>query len=267
MEEKKFIRRKPTGSKKKTDATFPWFHLLGISSVLFALIIWTIISEFRVVEPLYLPSPSDLYIRFQEIKDSLADNYLKTFFRMMVGFVIGSSAGILVSLVMGRSRIASALTNPIIQILKPIPALALAPFAMLWWGIGVEGAFFLVIYGCFFVMVIDGIQAIKNVPKIYHWAGAALGATKSRIYSKIVLPYIIPSIVGGLRVCVVMAFNLVILAEFNMASGGLGDIIIKGYRFLRTDILILGILFVVALAVVTDLIMVIISRKVIRWVG
>lgn len=267
MEEKKFIRRKPTGSKKKTDATFPWFYLLGISSVLFAFIIWTIISEFRVVEPLYLPSPSDLYMRFQGIKDSLADNYLKTFFRMMVGFVIGSSAGILVSLIMGRSRIASALTNPIIQILKPVPALALAPFAMLWWGIGVEGAFFLVIYGCFFVMVIDGVQAIKNVPKIYHWAGAALGATKSRIYSKIVFPYIIPSIVGGLRVCVITAFNLVVLAEFNMASGGLGDIIIRGYRFLRTDLLILGIFFVISLALAIDFTMVIISRKLSRWVG
>jgi len=267
MKEKIFIKAKSTENKKKINIPFPWFHLLSIAAVIFILAVWTIISELRIVKPIFLPSPIDLYMQFKQVKGDLAYNYLQTFFRMMTGFVLGCSAGILASLIMGRSRIASVLTNPIIQLLKPIPAIVLAPFAILWWGVSIKGVFFLIIWGCFFVMVIDGVEAIKNVPKIYHWAGAALGATKSDIYRKIVLPCIIPSIVGGLRVSLIAAFNLTILAEFNIASGGLGALIIKGYQFLRTDMLFLGIFFVITLALVVDLSIVIISRKVLKWTG
>jgi len=265
MKEKIFIKAKSTESKKKIIIHFPRFHLLSIAAIIFVLAAWTLISELRILKPIFLPSPTDLYNQFKQVKGDLAYNYLLTFYRMIIGFVLGSSAGILVSLIMARSRIASAITNPIINLLKPIPPLVLAPFAILWWGISIKGVFFLVIWGCFFVMVIDGIEAIKNVPKIYHWAGGALGATKGDILRKIVLPCMLPSIVGGLRISLVSAFNLTVLAEFNIASGGLGGIVIKGYRFLRTDMLFLGIFFVITLALVVDFIIVIISRKVFKW--
>ncbi len=102
---------------------------------------------------------------------------------------------------------------------------------------------------------------------MYYWAGAALGETKGGIYRRIVFPAIIPSVIGGLRVSIVMAFNLTTLAEFNIASGGLGDVVIRGYRFLRTDILFLGIFCVIILALVIDLVVVFLSRKLIRWLG
>ncbi|MDZ7837963.1 MAG: ABC transporter permease subunit [Actinomycetota bacterium] len=230
---------KRDSNKDKTKQKYngiPRFHIIGICSVVSFLIIWTAITELRIVESLYLPSPSDIYIRFLEEKSTILSDYLNTFFRMTVGFIIGSSAGIIVALIMGRSRVAAAFANPIIQLLKPVPPLALAPFAMLWWGTGVEGAFFLVIYGCFFITGGGWCASYKKYPKIYHWAGASLGATKNNIFTRAVLPCMFPSIIGGLRVCLVTAFNLVILAEFNMASGGLGNIIIKGYRFLITDL-------------------------------
>lgn len=247
--------------------SFPWFHLFSLLSLATAFAIWAVLSEFRIVKPIYLPSPSDVYLRFQQIQGEIAYEFLRTFFRMMLGFVIGCSSGVLVALIMGWSRIINAITNPIIQILKPIPPLALAPFAILWWGTRIEGVLFLIIFGCFFVMAVEGIEAIKNVPKIYRWAGSALGENESGIYRRIVLPCIVPSIVGGLRVSVVIAFNLTTLAEFNIASGGLGDIVIRGYRFLRTDILFLGIFCVVALALVIDLFVVVMSRRLIRWTG
>jgi ABC-type nitrate/sulfonate/bicarbonate transport system permease component len=244
-----------------------WFHILGIASVILVFIIWTILSEFRFIKPIFLPSPSDVYIRFLQVKRDLAYDFFRTFYRMVIGYVVGCSSGLLIALLMGRSRILNALATPIIQILKPIPPLALTPFAILWWGTSFNVVFFLVTFGCFFVMVLDGIEAIKNVPKIYHWAGAALGENEGGIYRRIVLPSIIPSVIGGLRVSIVMAFNLATLAEFNIASGGLGDIVIRGYRHLRTDILFLGIFCVVALALVVDLAIVLISRKLIRWTG
>ncbi len=253
--------------QKRIAIQFPWFHLLGIFSVLTVIAIWTLLSELRIVKPLFLPSPSDVYIRFLQYKDDLALDFLRTFYRMISGFAIGCSLGLGVGLLMGWSRIVNAITNPVIQMFKPIPPLALAPFAILWWGTSIKGVFFLVIFGCFFVMVIDGIEAIKNVPRMYYWAGAALGETKGGIYRRIVFPAIIPSVIGGLRVSIVMAFNLTTLAEFNIASGGLGDVVIRGYRFLRTDILFLGIFCVIILALVIDLVVVFLSRKLIRWLG
>lgn len=250
---------------KNSRSKVPWFHLLGIVSILSLITIWVVLSEFRIVPPLFLPSPSDIFRRFLEIKDSIAQDFLLTFYRMMVGYIIGCSLGIITALLMGWSKVINAISNPIIQILKPIPPLALIPFILLWWGTDMKGVLFLVIFGCFFVMVINGIEAIKNVPQIYKWAGGALGEKNGGIYRRIILPMIMPNIIGAFRVSTVIAFNLVVLAEFNIGSGGLGDILIKGYRFLRPAILFLGIICVVLLALVIDLLIIYISRKIIRW--
>lgn len=241
------------------------FHLIGIASVMAVIGVWTLITELKIVPELYLPSPTAILRRFFELRKDLGRNFLLTLYRMMVGYLIGCISGILVAVLMGRNRVFEALVNPIVQMLKPIPPLVIAPFAILWFGTSELGVFFLVIFGCFFVMVVDSTEAIRNVPKIYKWAAAALGGSQNQVYWRVVLPCIVPAIVGGLRVSVVTAFNLATLAEFNIASAGLGDIIIRGYRFLRSDLLFAGVLCVVGLSLVLDLVILTLSRRLLKW--
>jgi ABC-type nitrate/sulfonate/bicarbonate transport system permease component len=168
-------------------------------------------------------------------------------------------------MIMSWSKWTRALIEPIVQIFKPIPPLALAPFMILWFGLGLEGILFLVIWGCFFVMVIDATEAIRTVSPIWIWAASALGHSKRSIYFRVILPSILPHILGGLRISMVMAFNQVMLAEFNVASGGIGELVIKGYRFTRVDLLFLGIISIVSVAVLMDFLLILVGRKVTKW--
>jgi ABC-type nitrate/sulfonate/bicarbonate transport system permease component len=188
-----------------------------------------------------------------------------TLLRIVSGFCLGSGLGLFVALLGGLTRVVRDLLEPLIQVLKPIPAIAMAPFAILWFGLGFRGILFLVAWGCFFITVIDASEAIKNVPKNYVWAASALGASRAGVYFRVVLPSILPHILGGLRVSMVIAFNQTILGEFNSASGGLGQTIIQGYVFGQTDILFLGIIMIVLLAVIVDQLLMQIGQRATKW--
>lgn len=240
-------------------------RLLGIVGILAVFAAWYLLSSYHVVRSLFLPSPDQVWRRFLDIRGSLASDLGRTLLRVLIGFAIGTSAGLLVAVIANWNRFVANVLEPVIQLFKPIPAIALAPFAILWFGLGLKGIIFLVVWGCFFVTVIDATEAIKNVPRIYLWAAASLGTPRRRRYLRVVLPYIVPGMLGGLRVSMVIAFNQTILGEFNASAGGLGGVIIKGYTFNQTDILFLGIILVVLAAVATDTLLVQIGRRAVRW--
>jgi ABC-type nitrate/sulfonate/bicarbonate transport system permease component len=240
-------------------------RLLGVLAVAMVLAAWYLLSAYSVVRPLFLPPPAQVWRRFLEIRGDLGWNVERTVVRAFMGFAIGTALGVAVALVGRWSRIVGGLLEPVVQLFKPIPAIAIAPFAILWFGLGLKGILFLVAWGCFFVTVVDASEAIKNVPKTYLWAAAALGTSPHRMYLRVIMPCIVPGILGGLRVSMVIAFNQTILGEFNAAAGGLGEVIIKGYTFNQTDILFLGIILVVLVAVAVDAVLVQVGRRAVRW--
>jgi ABC-type nitrate/sulfonate/bicarbonate transport system permease component len=234
-------------------------------TVLVGLAVWYLLARYNLVRDLLLPSPQQVWERFLEVRGDLASELARTLGRVLGGFVLGTTLGLAVAFAASWSRVLHHVIEPVIQVFKPVPAIALAPFAILWFGLGLKGIIFLVVWGCFFITVIDGTEAIKNVPKIYLWAAASLGTSRRRSYLRITLPYIMPGLIGGLRVSMVIAFNQTILGEFNASAGGLGGVIIKGYTFNQTDILFLGIILVVLAAIVADAALVYLSHRVVGW--
>jgi ABC-type nitrate/sulfonate/bicarbonate transport system permease component len=212
-----------------------------------------------------LPSPLSVIQRFETQKDTLLNDVAITIARVSVGYLIGCALGIVAALCISSSRSLNYLFDRVLPMLRAIPPLAIVPFITLWFGLKLRGMIFLVAWGCFFIMAIDSLEAIKNIPKIYTWASYSLGLNKFGIYRRVIFPAIIPGIIGGLRVSAITGFNLALLAEFNMSSDGIGLIIITGYRFLRSDLLIFGILVAVIIAFLADLFVGTIGRYLSRW--
>ena len=240
--------------------------IFGSLSLLALVVVWFLLSGLHLVQPLFLPSPLDLAMRLEQERGALVADVSVTVGRILLGFLAGAWLGILGALLMERSIIANALLNPIVQMLKAIPAIAIAPFALLWFGIGSKGIFFLVVWGVFFVTIIDATEAIKNVSHVHKWAAASLGASPNFIYRHVVFPSIAPGIIGGLRVAAVIAFNQAVLGEFNSPTGGIGQLIIRGYRYIRVDMLFLGILLIATLSVLVDWLVAAGGRRWARWV-
>lgn len=241
-------------------------RLVSVNSVLIVLAAWYLIAHFRLVPPLFLPGPPSILELFSQEGSTLVGDIGRTMLRMALGFTLGSLSGVALACFLSWSRTAAAFLEPILQVLKPIPALVLTAFAILWFGTELSGIVAITAWGCFIIMVIETREAIKNVSTIYLWAGAALGASRGMTYRRIILPAILPGIIGGLRVAVVMAFNLTLLMEFRAGVGGIGYLLIRGYTFLRTNVLFAAIICMVVAALLVDLSLARALRRAVRWV-
>ena len=136
---------------------------------------------------------------------------------------------------------------------------------IVWFGANDGGVISLVAWGCFFIMIVETEEALRNVPLVHRWAAQTLGESTWGLHLRVLLPSSVPRLVGGLRISMVSAVNLTILGEFNIASGGLGDLIVRGYNFLQPDLMFMGVIAAVALAFVLDSCVRLVRINVRRW--
>lgn len=239
--------------------------LISYSSVLLILSVWLFLTLGLKVKPLFLPGPVQLYEVITSSYMDLTRHMGFTLLRQFTGFFIGSGLGILVGLLMASNRYMESFMDPIIEILRPVPPLAIIPMLILWLGIGALPQILLVVFGCFVILVVSTVEAVKNVPKIYLNAARTLGAKSGTIYRTVVLPAIIPSLVGSIRVAAAASFGLVVAAEFMGAQEGIGYYMIIAQRYLRTDMILLSIVLISLIAWITDQAIRAIEKRLTAW--
>src|SRR5690606_25006802 len=127
-------------------------------------------------------------------------------------------------------RTVTAILDPFIEMLRPIPALALIPFFVLWFGLGDTGKILLIALGGAVVMVVTVYEALERVPRIYVDAARTLGVNTLGVYRTVLLPAILPTFWSGVRVSSALSFGLGIAAEFMGAQDGLGYLILLARR-------------------------------------
>lgn len=226
------------------------YLFLNALSVILVFVVWLMVVRFNIIP--YLVPPQEIFLVFKKEAVLITRHMLATSLRALAGFAIGSSLGIIIALGMGWSRIILALINPFIFLVKPIPVLALIPIFILWFGLGEWGKILYIALGCFFIIVVVSSEAIRNVNKLHIWASQALGCGKGSVYRRVILPSIIPGIIGGLRVAVTTAFPFCIAAEFLGAQKGLGAYLIKAEVHLTLSKMIAGVIAITVLVIIFD---------------
>lgn len=195
----------------------------------------------------------------------LAIDAAATLSRVIISWIGGSSLGVLVGLLMARSKWVFAVANPIVEAVRPVPPVALIPFVILWFGIGDSGKIFLGSLACFMVMVVNTTVACSNVPPVYLQAARSLGASSNQVYRTVILPAIVPEILSGFRIGSALAFAVIVAAEFLGADAGIGRLIMSASRTLNTPVVLLGTVVIAILAVLLDAAILRISAYVTRW--
>lgn len=226
------------------------YVFLSIISIVIVFIIWFLAVRYKFIP--YLVYPQEVLLVFRNEWENIAIHALATSIRALLGFAIGSIVGIGTAFLMGRSRVFLAIINPFIMLVKPVPVLALIPMFILWFGLGELGKILFIALGCFFIIVVISLEAIRNINKLYIWAGQALGCNGGDIYTRIVFPLIIPSIAGGLIIAITTAFPLCVAAEFLGAQRGLGAYLIKAGVHLTISKMITGVIAITILAIIFD---------------
>lgn len=240
--------------------------LLSVLSIVVLLVLWWVVTTGTgTVRELYFPSPESLWTAVTTLNTQLVNDALATLMRVLVSWIGGSALGVVVGLLMARSRWFFYVVNPIIEAVRPVPPVALIPFVILWFGIGDDGKIFLGALACFMVMVVNTTVACGNVPPVYIQAAESLGARRNQVYRTVVLPAIVPEILSGFRIGSALAFAVVVAAEFQGADVGIGRLIMQASRTLNTPVVLLGTVVIAIMAVLLDVVISRLSAYITRW--
>jgi len=223
------------------------FHqLLTLLSIA---LLWELVSRFRIAPPYLLPPPTTvLCTLYGLIVDGvLVREFMRTLARVVIGFSIGSIAGVLLGVAISLSRVLRESIYPLIAFIAVMPTVALIPLLIIWVGVN-EALPIVTVFLCSFTPVLyTTITGIRLVDREVIGVARTLGASTSQIVFRVLIPQALPSILSSLKVEAVMAWKTCFVAEMVAMSSGLGYLMMIAQSLLRVDIL-LSALVVLALA-------------------
>ena len=185
--------------------------------------------------------------------------------RALAGLAVGGGLGLLLGLLTGSVRIAETLLDSTIQMVRNIPALALIPLVILWFGIDETAKLFLIAVSVFFPIYLNTFHGIRNVDTGLIEMGRTYGLNRWQLYRQIILPGAMSSILVGLRFSLGLMWVILIVAETISAQAGIGYLTMNAREFLQTDIVLVGILLYALLGKLADVFAKSLERYWLRW--
>ena len=172
--------------------------------------------------------------------------------RILVGFITGSAAGIVMGVLLGRVRIMHDLLDPIFELLRYLSPTAMIPIAVIWFGIGEMSKYFLIFWGTFFIILINTTAGVWRAPITRQRAAQCLGANQFQIFVQVVIPSAIPYIVTGMRIAMASAFMSIIPAEILAADSGIGYLLQKSSMLMQTNRIFVALVAICLLGFFVD---------------
>ena len=185
--------------------------------------------------------------------------------RVLQGFLLAAVVGIPLGLFVGWNRLVARLVDPSIQLLRPVPITAWLPFAIAVFGIYDASALFLIGLGAFYPIVVNTTHGVRDTNLLLLRAARMMGAGEITILTKVVFRSALPSIFTGLRLGIGIAWTAVIVAEMIAVKSGLGYVLWDAYYVGRMDICVATMLSVGLLGFVSDRLLQLLSRVVLKW--
>jgi ABC-type nitrate/sulfonate/bicarbonate transport system permease component len=235
--------------------------------VLFA--VWYGLTASGWVKPLSLASPAAVAsVLVDGIRDrSLLGHLGISLARMVVSMIVAGTAGIAVGVLVGISRPLAAFVEPLAGFFNALSGIVWLPLAITWFGLTWKTVLFVIGNSIFFIVFFNTLVGIRGVPRLYEQAILTLGASRWLMLRDVLLPGALPGVVTGIRLGMAFGWRALIAAELVAVTQGLGFMIFNAANYLRTDIILAGILVIGVVAVALDsLILVPIERAtVLRW--
>jgi NitT/TauT family transport system permease protein/sulfonate transport system permease protein len=240
---------------------------LPIISLLAVVIGWDIAVRLEFFSDRLLPSPAAVVDAARQMyaDGTLVADAAASFRRALQGFAVGSAIAIIVGALTGRSRIARGLLEPVIQVVRPIPAIALVPLAILWFGIGEESKLFLTSLGVFFPVWVNTHAGIAATRDDYLRVAASLGAPKLLTFTSVVLPGALPFVLTGLRQGIATSLILIVASEQSGVTEGLGFRLDQARLFSQPDRLFVCLAALGMVGALADQLFHRATRRTVRW--
>lgn len=241
--------------------------VLSWAAPLFIVLVWEAAARAGLLSLQVLPAPTRVLATALELisEGRLISDMGVSLLRAAVGFVIGGSIGFGLGTLVGFSRVAEALIDRSIQMVRAIPFLALLPLVIVWFGVDEGGKIFLVALGVSFPIYINTVLGIRQVdPKLLE-LGKVIGLDNWKLVRRIVLPGALPSILTGVRYALATAWLALVVAETIATTSGIGFLAMDAREFLRTDVIVLAIVIYALIGMAADAITRALERRLLAW--
>ncbi|WP_251140396.1 ABC transporter permease [Rhodoferax sp. U11-2br] len=249
------------------------YPLISATSVVLFLVLWQLSGSLQWVDPLLLPPPSEILATGADLlangyrQTPLWEHFLTSVGRALLAFSVAILVGVPLGLGMGLSPALAAALNPFVQFLRPLPKIALIPLVIVWFGIGESAKFFLIFISSFLSIVVGAAAAALAVSQARLRAAQTLGASRRQLLTHVVLPNALPELFTSVRLSVGIGWTSLIAAEMVAANSGLGWMVINAGSYLRTDVVLLGIVLLGLAGYVFDWTLVQLQRRYAPWAG
>jgi len=197
----------------------------------------------------------------------LWDHTWASLWRVLKGLIYGVVVGVPVGFAMGLSNRLRGIFDPIVELLRPVPPLALLPLFIVWFGIGEGSKVNLLFFAAVWIMIIAARAGVLGVQGSKVHAAYSLGANRWQILRYVILPNALPDIFTGMRVALGVCWGTLVAAELTGTTTGLGAMIFAASKFFRMDIVVVSIIIIGVIGVAMDLVMRFLERRLIPWRG
>lgn len=218
------------------------------------LVLWELVVRAEIYPRVLFPSPLTVAQASVELaRDGTLWEYIgNSLFHLLLGFIAGFILAVPLGILMGINRGVAQFFDPIVNLLQAIPGLAWAPLAILWLGLSAEAVTFIIFNATFFPLLFNMLSGVRSTDQSMVDASLTLGAQTRHIVRDVILPGSLPSLITGIRLGVGHGFRALVGAEMIIATSGIGFMIFDARRYLRSDIVILGMILMGVLWLLMD---------------
>lgn len=238
------------------------------------LLAWQLLSATGVIPAFKLPSPVQVAAGLMDLLTTgmppghpLHLHIMHSLQRVLWGYALALAIAIPLGLLMGWSGTVRGIFEPLVELIRPIPPLAWIPLSILWFGIGIKSAAFIIFLGAFFPILLSTINGVRGIEPVLIEAARMLNANRRFIFLNVLVPGAMPSILTGMRIGIGIGWMSLVAAEFTGVKQGygLGYMIITARDIQRSDEIIAGMLVIGAIGLGIDACLQRVERHLVRW--
>ena len=221
----------------------------------------------RPFNPLFLPAPWVVIGALLELarKGQLWMHVGATLERVAIGFGVGAVLAVALGLLAGQVRAVRNIIEPVVELLRPIPPLAVLPLFIVWVGIGEPSKVGFITYATFFPMFVTTVHGVTQIDGRLLRAAQSLGARPHHLFFRVILPAALPDVLTGLRLGVALSFFVIVISEFVGAESGLGYPINDGRNFFLVPQMLGAAVLLGLLGYGGNALVRVLERRVLRW--
>ncbi len=246
---------------------------ISVLTVIVLIAVWFGVTNLGLVKPLFLPTPQAVFQQFYEYLTGQANDkplwqhFLASMLRVFSAFLLACVTAIPIGIAMGMSRVVRGIFDPPLEFYRPLPPLAYLPLIIIWFGIDEVPKVLLIFLSCFAPLALAARSGMRSASPEQINAAYSMGASYLQVIRHVILPSAMPDILIGMRIAIGFGWTTLVAAEMVAANVGLGQMVLNASNFLRTDIVIMGIVVIGVVAYLFDLLMRWVERKVVPWKG